>query len=627
MKITLVLCTLLSVLILVLSANAAEVGTEAGSTLIVCSEFLNPAVQAELQSHIAALLTTAPAGHRLVVVRGADHATVINLSIPGGSTRERLRNRSVTQAMGLLQRDFRQASQSNATGNAQLGIPNLPATYWSTVAGHGPCRIILLGDPIFDDTRYPFWSFRDGSFPSDRVLTEPLSGCPFINRNHKKIPDDVQVSILSPTEWGSNQKHRDFVTRWLRLACQESLGGNLVRITNSSSQAFSQGTRDEFEPVKPDGRDLIGMWKLAKGVTWSPFPEPDVRPEQSELKNMDSKDQTESTLDVSFDNSESKSAIDDNQPTPEVPVPDSDQTGEWPQDTRLSTQPMPESGDVSFEAGPGPGQERANELSNSSDGTDPSTSAQSVGSFGQLQTVHRPESVDNSSESTKEHASGQLGAEPILNSGRQNSVPASADQSAPDLAEPLNQVANPGGPLNPNEPGNVEAMTNPADASTTGSIRGESSPHPERNLATDEVEKLCQNRRFPEQLRQVLIREAQSEMPRHAVIATWTSDCPHADLNLHMAEVAVRRDEASAPDGTGRDCFEWGICNSLECDSWMNLYHTHRDVRVTVAIIDLQTGAMREYTANLGSVSDHGKDESNRSLSKAWRKIVLNASL
>ncbi|MCA9200037.1 MAG: hypothetical protein KDA87_21010, partial [Planctomycetales bacterium] len=221
MKTITAVCTMVVSIFSVL-ANSACAGIDAGATLIICSEVVTPAVQADLQSQIGTLLTATPAGHRLVVVKGKDHIPVINITIPSGSARQRLRNRTVTQAMGLLRQFLDQASQNSETQGSQIGFPNLPASYWSTMAGRTPCKIILIGDPIFDDSRHLFWSFRDGRFPSDAALTEPTSSCPFVNRNHKKIPSDVQISILSPAEWGSSQEHRDRVIRWLRLACQES---------------------------------------------------------------------------------------------------------------------------------------------------------------------------------------------------------------------------------------------------------------------------------------------------------------------------------------------------------------------------------------------------------------------
>lgn len=627
MKTTTAICTLI-VHVFVLATNGTSAGfTDAGATLVVCSDSLTPAVQAELKTQIGTLLTTAPAGHRLIVVKGGDHTPVINVAIPVGSARERLRDRTLTQAMGLLRLFLQQTSQGGGAQSLQIGIPNLPATYWSTIAGKGPCKIILVGDPIFDDPRYTFWSFRDGRFPSDAALSEPLSSCPFINRNHPKIPGDVQISILSPAEWGSSQRHRDVVIRWLRLACQESLGGKLVRVTNSSVHAFSQGTRDEFEPVQFDGRQLVGMWILAEGAIISPFPEPGVRPQNAELDNTASKKPNASTPDQPKDTNGSNAAARDDQSVQEGSNLDSEQKNRRLPDARSATVSLRNSGDVSVTAEQHQDEAQADEQSGSPQSTRSMISTPAAGSPGQSQTAQRPPGLINSGGSLSESPIGQAATQPTADPATQNAGPTTDAQSEIELAQPGNQVEDDTDELNPGEPGEDAAVPASTDAANVGTRMADSSTaRPDAKVVREKVNATCRDRKFPEELGQLLMRETQRDLPGHAVIATWTSNCPHADLNLHIAGVAVRRDSASSPDGTGRDRIEWGICNSLECDSWINIYDTHRDVRVTVAIIDLKTGTLREEAIDLGSVSDHGRNESNRGTSNAWRKVALNAS-
>lgn len=617
-------CTLI-VQILILAANGVCAGTNAGATLIVCSESLTPSAQAELQTRIGTLVTEETAGHRVVVVKGEDHTPVINVSIPAGSARERLRDRTLTRAMGLLRLFLQQASQGGGDQSLQVGIPKLPATYWSTVAGKSPCKVILVGDPIFHDQRHAFWSFRNGRFPSDAVPSEPRSSCPFINRNHKKIPEDVQISILSPPEWGSGQKHRDFVIRWLRLACQESLGGKLVRVTNSSAQAFSRNAHDEFEPVKRDGRAFVGMWKLAEGATISPFPEPGVRPEQSNLgDNMKSEEEGEQKSDAaSRSNAAAQKVL--------LPVEDSGRkielTDGTPSDVNATHSPLTKTSDVSQERTFSEDMSSTFERTESLESTKKLDSTPTVDSFERPPTAHRPANPDDSQAFNGSSQSGNPDSQLIAGALLQDVEQAVGEQSKPEMTQTRQQIEGVSQKQGDEGVRGEEVLPTSVEANVTVRKRKESEmSETDVDVVLERINAICRDQSFPAELVQLLTQVAPREQPNHAVVATWTSNCPHADLNLHIADVAVRRDVASSADGTARDRIEWGITSSLDCDSWINIYETHRDVRVAVVVIDLKSGRLHKYTKNIGAASDHGRDIDRRSKSNSWHKVTLNAS-
>lgn|GEM_PF-6202321 len=576
-----VLLVLLSLVFLLQPADAAAADAEFGVTLIVCSEGMSPAMKVAFQAELTKLLTTSPTAHRIIVVRGQDHTPLLNVSIPGGSIRERLRNGSLIRGLAALQEFLRNPSRPGAKGIGQIGIPQLPATYWEIASGHGRCRIVLIGTPIYDDARYPFWSFANGRFPADAVVSSAVSVCPLINRNYRKIPQDTEIVFLCPTEWGSNQRHRDHVIRWTRLLMQENLGGKLKRVTNSVASAFGATAQDsdsQFEAVEPDGRSLIGMWQLRNGTNQSGFPEEGVpqpaEPEVSEATPAvnDSAPQLGTSTKIS-------SAVD----SATVPVqPDFNHSPPTIRSGRESLAGL----SVNVDQGLGPESplesetDQALNVSSIPDGTD-AAGNEVDSAFEEPERLVVPEHVT---------ALTQRNDDPLNSSPR--GLP-------------------------------------PGDSPTTSAVSTASAVSAAEDSLVERVQaplqKLADERAFPAELTRSLVAKSRVPDPGHLAVLVWTSDCPHADLDLHLTGQDVRRDLAQGADGTKRDRIEWCFADSLAGEIWINVFRTHRDVEAKLSIIDLQTGAVRDTTNSLGSVADRGQNSKQRSQSKAWKRIVMES--
>ncbi len=242
-------------------AHAAE----QRATLLVISDGLSSEARAGLKNEISELLKTGTALDLLVVVHGPNHKPVAKLVLPPGDLSQRLRHRDVQHAIASISNLLGHSTASDPATALQVGLPQLAGTYWSLLSGKKNVRIVLAGSPEYHDNRFGFWSFRGFSFPSDRALTEPTSTCPFINRAHRKIPADVEVVFLCPTQWGSDTRHRNWVIRWTRLALSESIGGELKRVTTKANAAFQPIQNSGFGPIDFDEDPLVGMWMLTSG--------------------------------------------------------------------------------------------------------------------------------------------------------------------------------------------------------------------------------------------------------------------------------------------------------------------------------------------------------------------------
>ena len=132
-----------------------------------------------------------------------------------------------------------------------------------------------------------------------------------------------------------------------------------------------------------------------------------------------------------------------------------------------------------------------------------------------------------------------------------------------------------------------------------------------------------EERHYPEELGESLLATAEHDASGFAVVVTWQSACPHADVNLEMPEHSVRHDMPHQRECTNRDRIEWCITASLDSDCWINLYHTHRDVQVTVDLINLSNGTAANTTTNIGHRADEGREFQIRRRSPSWRQVRL----
>lgn len=198
-------------------------------------------VKGETQSLISQVTKT---GDVLHVIAAPDHRPVATLVIPDGDPRTRLRHQATRQSLQRIG-NYLNANHSNA--NSQIQLPAVSATVLSLRRTEFPIRIILIGDPVFEDARQRGWSMADGFVPTDGSLESPI--CPF-GSGVATFPEDTEITWLTPeSTWGVDHLHQSAVTRFYQLFLREN-GGYLARVTADPMSAFSlDGTRlvDEFE--------------------------------------------------------------------------------------------------------------------------------------------------------------------------------------------------------------------------------------------------------------------------------------------------------------------------------------------------------------------------------------------
>lgn len=134
---------------------------------------------------------------------------------------------------------------------------------------------------------------------------------------------------------------------------------------------------------------------------------------------------------------------------------------------------------------------------------------------------------------------------------------------------------------------------------------------------------LAKSRRYPRELQQQLEAAPPGQL---AVVVNWTSDCPHADVNLFITDCRIHRDAATGPEILHPDPWEWGLAPATTTDCWINLFATHRPVTATVDVIDLRTGTHGQHTVELGQHGDRGEDHRRPHQSRSWHKLALQTT-
>ena len=595
-----------------LAPLSAVKASDEGVTLVVIAEDLPTAAKAEIQKQFVKILADKPAGHKLVVVRGRDHTPVTNLTLPKVKPRERFRDRGLKKSLGKLKTFLLAKPDEEALG--QIGIPNLPNTYGQLASGHGPCNIILCGNPIFqEDDRYLFWNFSNRKFPTDPAIVNPLSGCPFVNRGAKPIPADVKIAILSPPSWGASEQHRGYVSRWLVLAFQESLGGSLVRISNSAKAVFGFQGMSEFETVVPrKNRTKVGMWELAKDGTLMFFPqegEPKPRELSQNAEKMQQQDERETgrvsertrgrpnrdlsnrtevnnsrtdegrvrTIEQNFD-----SSLEDEE-SRAGPLRSIETDSRLPAGTELSNERDEQAAANPQQAEPS--MMRRESARTQREQRQPSTIAE-------MQRPVPATAIKDIVDPPANHESGNVN-ESAVNSAR-------PDNTRAPISLPAQQASNVRG-----KPGNVAGPLGPT--------------------LSERLQKLALSKSWPKELGNSMSTGSHRSSPGFMVVVSWQSECPHADVNLYLVGAKVRRNLVAASNEGRHDQIEWAQTHSLSVDAWLNNFFTHKQVTAKVSVIDLSTGELLEDDQELGMRCDHGHHASWRESSPAWSKFQLSS--
>ncbi|MAT70853.1 MAG: hypothetical protein CMJ58_15165 [Planctomycetaceae bacterium] len=176
----------------------------------------------------------------IVVVETPRHEHVVTLHVPAGSKNARLRRADFKASLGQFAAWL---SRSPGTSD-QLTLYGVPETIASLRGNSGgPCRIVLVGSPVFHDDLHAGWDMVSGDgiglVPTDGTLL-PGSGSPFAP-GLVSLPRGTAATWITPASlWGArgSKDHRQGLMRYYRLWFQCQNDSLLARFSPSMDYAF-----------------------------------------------------------------------------------------------------------------------------------------------------------------------------------------------------------------------------------------------------------------------------------------------------------------------------------------------------------------------------------------------------
>ncbi|WP_436717736.1 vWA domain-containing protein [Roseiconus lacunae] len=185
----------------------------------------------------AALTYGLPAGSKLTIVEGPQHRLAVSFDVPPGAPEARIRQPIFAQQYHDVETYFDCNRESKAATNEEW-LPMYSVARVLRDLGNGdlPFRVLMVGSPIYHSDEFPAYSMSTGLYPSDGCFTDDPAA-PFSIR--PGFPPDTQITFLTDgSNWGTNERHIDRVTRFQRL-CFGRAGAHIVRITSDPDVAFS----------------------------------------------------------------------------------------------------------------------------------------------------------------------------------------------------------------------------------------------------------------------------------------------------------------------------------------------------------------------------------------------------
>ncbi len=219
-------------------------------------------------SEVNKLIATANAGEVIHVIATPIHDPVSSFTVPAGSHQRRIRQpdiRSHLERIGRFLREPRAEAQ-RSIGRYQIDPLAIARTIQSLKRTPAPARIILVGNPIYDDQKQAGWSMTNAVVPSDASLGSEF--CPFSSSADFPPGTDIRWLTSSP-DWGQNENHRAAVTRFYQLYFQKH-HGRLSRMTNDSAAAFASvdgGDLLATPTADPDESPFVGMVSVLQNST------------------------------------------------------------------------------------------------------------------------------------------------------------------------------------------------------------------------------------------------------------------------------------------------------------------------------------------------------------------------
>lgn len=240
-----------------LAVNPRSTLTHPTEQFLFIADGTSPEVQQQVKSFISNFISNAPAGSVLHVVRTPDHKHIGTIVAPYGNVRQRLRDKDLMNALAPVNAMLADSGNVPDAFRKQLSLEQLGSTYWSLRQTDHPCRVTLIGTPIYYDPNQLQWAFGElpldkvMKYPSDTSLTNQDSTLPLRRLGRNPIPSDVQVIWLTDLNWGGDKLREDAVIRFYRHAFATQIGGELVRITADPAAAFEPEIVSGFPELDP----------------------------------------------------------------------------------------------------------------------------------------------------------------------------------------------------------------------------------------------------------------------------------------------------------------------------------------------------------------------------------------
>ncbi len=141
------------------------------------------------------------------------------------------------------------ADDANGAGNAgAVRLPQLLQHIAANLAPSAGMDVIVLGSPLYKDSKDPAFSMAEGLVPSDGHLTTGRDKTPFGISGNKTL-SKLRVHIGTEGEgWAKSDLHRNFVQRFWTLYVEAQGGGKLVTFTGDLPTLFQRVTNNTEAP-------------------------------------------------------------------------------------------------------------------------------------------------------------------------------------------------------------------------------------------------------------------------------------------------------------------------------------------------------------------------------------------
>lgn len=228
--------------------------------VIGLSPFLDPAVKDEVYRNVVRLIVEGlPLDSKLAVFDAFNLRSVTQVTVPNVKVFDSPKTRANQFAPAIRELKAFLALDRPKPGKPPLNLTGaiLLPQFCDFLAENyppkdTPLRVLLVGSPLYQDTKEPAFSMVDGYFPSDGHLLASRDKSVY---GAREDTDDVPRLSVHWAYFGDpwvSDLHREKITRFWTLYL-ERRGGRLAELSGdlpTVSQAFREGRGDDFSAAK-----------------------------------------------------------------------------------------------------------------------------------------------------------------------------------------------------------------------------------------------------------------------------------------------------------------------------------------------------------------------------------------